>query len=131
MLLLIVESDPFKRGQIARHLSSKGNVEFAFAYSLKPALEFIEKYWWKLSGVILSLGLTTDKNTNDYDSLRGFDLIDSLYEENYPLPILINSDSQIYFDDMVEFYYSVQGQMNEYDAQILDSFLESLQDKFA
>ena len=115
MLLLIVESDPFKRDQIARHLSSRDEIEFAFAYSLNSALKFIGKYWWKLSGIILSMGLTTDKNTNDYDSLRGFDLIDYLYEENYPLPILINSDSQIYFDDMVEFYYSVQGQMYEYD----------------
>ena len=127
MKLLIIETDPYKRDQIARHFSSRDEFEFTFVYSLNSAIKYIDDYWWKLSGIILSLGLTTDSKTNDYDSLRGLDLIDKLHEERFPLPILINSDSQVFVEEMAEDYFNVyEKQMHGFDANILDGFLETL-----
>ena len=126
MFILIVENDPFKRDQIARHLSSKSSLEYAFAVSMDSAKKIIDDNWWKLSGIILSLGLPSGRKTNDYDRLRGLDLIDYLHRDKFPVPILIYSDSQVYLDEMVECYFNVYGQMYEYDTKILDDFLQSL-----
>lgn len=127
MKFLVVEDCPFKRESVAKFLKSR-DVDFVFTYSLKPTLWYISKKSNRLSGIVLNLGLCSTNISSDYDYLMGFDVLTKLKELQLNIPVLINSNHQVYLEYLIEAYPFVKGQINdENDYSALEKFIKTLE----
>ena len=100
MKILIVEDDNFKFSMIYCLLRDK-NIEHEWFLSVNSALKYISEHQNDVSGIILDLGLTTYSDSNDYDDVRGLDLVKELTRKEINIPVLINSTTEIELEEIM------------------------------
>lgn len=132
MKILIVEDDNFKFSMIYCLLRDK-NIDQEWFLSVNSALNYISEHQNEVSGIILDLGLTTYSDSNDYDDVRGLDLVNELTRKEINIPILINSTTEINLDEIMSNHKNVKGQSiprkGENWSQTVEWFLTTLQEE--
>lgn len=132
MKILIVEDDNFKGCMIYERLKEK-NIDYKWVVSVRTAFNYISEHQNDVSGIILDLGLTTFDDSNDYDDIRGLDLVEELTREEINIPILINSTTEIDLNAVMKNHKNVKGQsfprIGGNWRQTLEWFLTTLQEE--